>query len=105
MIHRTAEARTWTATPYPGVQLSGLRRNDEGGGAALVKVAAGARVPTHEHPGGEDVYVLSGRCVVGALTLTAGDYLWTPPGPAHDLTALEDTLLFVNTPRGVKVVE
>jgi quercetin dioxygenase-like cupin family protein len=82
-----------------------LRDNGAGGGAALVRVAAGARVPTHDHPGGEEVLLIQGRAVVGGVTLNAGDYLWTAPGEAHDLRAEEDTVLFVTTPNGVRVIE
>jgi quercetin dioxygenase-like cupin family protein len=105
VIHRAAAARRWRPTSYPGVEVCGLRDNGAGGGAALVKVAAGARVPTHDHPGGEEVLLVQGRAVVGGVTLRAGDYLWTAPGRAHDLLAEDDTVLFVTTPQGVRVIE
>ena len=53
----------------------------------------------------QQVYVIQGRAVVGDVTLNAGDYLWTPPHGVHDLKAEEDTLLFVTTPNGVRVLE
>ena len=34
-IHKTGDERTWRATPYPGVEICGLRRNEFGGGAIL----------------------------------------------------------------------
>jgi quercetin dioxygenase-like cupin family protein len=105
VIHRAAAARRWRPTSHAGVEVCGLRDNGAGGGAALVKVAAGARVPTHDHPGGEEVLLIEGRAVVGGITLRAGDYLWTSPGEAHDLRAEEDTVLFVTTPNGVRVLE
>lgn len=105
MIHKTSTDQVWKPTPFDGVQSCGLRRNDAGGGAVLVKVAKGARVPMHDHPGGEEIYVVSGQAVVDGVTLRAGDYLWTPPGIVHDLRADEDTVLFVTTPNGVRVVE
>lgn len=104
-LHRAADGRCWRATAYPGVEVCGLRSNEAGGGAFLAKVAPGARVPTHEHPGGEELLVLQGRAVVGGVTLRAGDYLWTAPDGVHDLRAEEETLLFVTTPNGVRMLE
>ena len=105
MTHRTAADRTWKAAGYDGVELCGLRRNDTGGGAALVRIAKGARFPAHDHPGGEEVYVVSGRALIGGERFVAGDYFYTPPGGVHDLRAEEDTVIFVTTPNGVRIVE
>ena len=104
-IHAAAEGRRWQATSHAGVEVCVLRQNGQGGGAALVRFAAGARFPRHDHPGGEEVYVLEGRCVVGGATLAAGDFLWTPPGGVHDLRAEAPTVIYVATPSGVRIVE
>lgn len=105
VIHRATAGRQWRATPYAGVEVCRLRDNGAGGGSSLVKVAAGARVPTHDHPGGEEVLLLEGRAVIGGRTLVAGDYLWTAPDGVHDLRAEEDTLLFVAAPSGVRILQ
>ena len=105
VIHRAADDRRWRGTRNAGVEVCGLRDNGAGGGSILVRVAAGSRVPMHEHPGGEEVLIVQGRAVVDGITLRPGDYLWTGPGIAHDLRAEEDTLLFVSTPQGVRLVE
>lgn len=105
MIHKAAQHQKWRDLPYEGVQMCGLRQNDSGGGAVLLKFSKGARFPTHDHPGGEEVYVVYGRAVIGDVTVTAGDYLWTPPNGIHDLVAAEETLLFVSSPNGIKVLE
>ena len=49
--------------------------------------------------------MIPGRAVVGGERIAAGDYFWKPPGGVHDLRAEEDTVLFVTTPNGVRVVE
>jgi quercetin dioxygenase-like cupin family protein len=105
VIHRAAGGRRWRPTPQAGVLVCELRDNGAGGGSALVRVAAGARVPAHDHPGGEEVSLVEGRAVVGGVTLRPGDYLFTGPDLAHDLRAEEDTVLFVSTPGGVRVIE
>ena len=105
MIHTTPENQQWSTTPYEGIQMCGLRQNAHGGGTVLLKVAQGARFPLHDHPGGEEVYVIYGRAVVGGVTVNTGDYLWTPPHGTHDLQAEEDTLLFVSAPNGIRLIE
>jgi|RhiMetdeSRZDD1v2_1073273.scaffolds.fasta_scaffold1392738_2 quercetin dioxygenase-like cupin family protein len=105
MIHAAAAERQWRATSHAGVEACVLHQNGQGGGAALVRFAAGARFPRHDHPGGEEVYVLEGRCVVGGATLVAGDFLWTPPGEVHDLHAEHATVIYVATPSGVRILE
>jgi len=105
VVHKRAEGRRWTATAYPGVEVCGLRKNDRDGGAVLVRIAQGARFPLHDHPGGEEVYVVSGRAIIGDVGVAAGDYLWTPPSGTHDLRAEEDTVLFVTSANGIRVLE
>lgn len=80
-----------------------LTHNDQGGGTVLLKVTQGARFPLHDHPGGEEVYVIYGRAV-GGVTVNTGDYLWTPPHGTHDLQAEEETLLFVSAPKGIRLI-
>ncbi|SUX30622.1 ChrR Cupin-like domain [Chromobacterium vaccinii] len=55
----------WSPTPYPGVDFTWLRRNPDGGGSALLKLAKGAKLPLHQHPGTEQVFVTAGRLKVG----------------------------------------
>ena len=104
-VHRRASAHRWRPSQHAGVEVAGLRRGEGDGGAALVKVAAGSRFPLHDHPGGEEVYVVSGRARIGNLEVEAGDYLWTPPGGVHDLQARDETVIFVTTPGGIRVLE
>ena len=105
MIHTTALGQKWKPTPYTGVQMCGLRQNEQGGGTVLLRVSPGARFPLHDHPGGEEVFVVYGRAVVGDVTVSTGDYLWTPPNGTHDMRAEEETLLFVSSPNGIRVIE
>ena len=105
MTHTTPANQQWRTTPYAGIQMCGLRRNDQGGGTVLLKITQGARFPLHDHPGGEEVYVIYGRAVGGGVTVNTGDYLWTPPHGTHDLQAEEDTLLFVSAPMGIRLPE
>lgn len=105
MIHTKAAEQNWMATSYEGIQVSMLRQNESGGGTLLLRAAGGARFPMHDHPGGEEVYVIDGRAAVGGIIVEKGDYLWTPPGEVHDLRAEEDTLLLITSANGIQVLE
>lgn len=105
VVHKRGASLQWKPTSYTGVEICGLRRNDTEGGTVMIRIARGARFPTHDHPGGEEVYVVSGRAIIGDVTVVGGDYVWTPPGGTHDLRAEEDTVLFVTSPNGIRVVE
>ena len=62
VVHRTVEGQRWKATATEGVEYCGLRSHGTDGGASfLVRIAQGARVPLHDHPGGEEIYVVGGR--------------------------------------------
>lgn len=49
----------------------------------LLKFEAGARYPLHDHPGGEEVFILEGDLHLGKDHLFAGDYLFTAPNNLH----------------------
>jgi quercetin dioxygenase-like cupin family protein len=94
-----AATRAWQQTPYEGIEIAPI------GGAATVNTAAyrirgGLRLPAHQHPVWELVIVAAGELRLGAARLGAGDVLHTPPGTAHDVEALTDTVFFVTVGQG-----
>ena len=61
----------------------------------VLRFEHGAKYPYHNHPAGEELFVLSGSCVIEDATLEAGDYLYTAPGSKHSVrTDTGCTLLF-----------
>ena len=55
----------------------------------------GAKYPYHNHPAGEELFVLSGSCLIEGTLLEAGDYLYTPAGSKHSVqTDTGCTVLF-----------
>jgi quercetin dioxygenase-like cupin family protein len=88
-----------------GVELAPLRVVGAAAGTALLRFAAGGRSPAHRHPGGEELYVLSGRLRVGERWLEAGDFLHTPPGEVHDAEADVPTVAIVSVPEPVEFLE
>ncbi len=95
----------WVPTPYEGVSVCVLHHNNVEGRAAFLRFEAGARFPSHDHPGGGEAYVIRGCVTVGGRVLEAGDFLWTPPGGVHDLTARVPSLIFVSTLNGIRLLE
>ncbi len=62
----------------------------------MLKFDAGASYPNHNHPAGEEVFVLEGEVRFGPTQLNAGDYLFTPPGGKHSVFSKTGcTMLFV----------
>jgi|RhiMethySRZTD1v2_1073278.scaffolds.fasta_scaffold00408_16 quercetin dioxygenase-like cupin family protein len=100
---RTADA-TWL-DQGGGVDLAPLRVVGDGAGTALLRFAPGGRSPAHRHPGGEDLYVISGRLRVGDVTLEAGDFLHTPPGGVHDAVADQATVALISVPEAIELLE
>jgi quercetin dioxygenase-like cupin family protein len=100
-IVRTAETE-WKPLVEGGVNTSGIflkpLRVDQATGRAptfLLRFEPGAKYPYHDHPAGEELFVLSGSCAIEGVTLAEGDYLHTPAGSKHSVrTDTGCTLLF-----------
>jgi quercetin dioxygenase-like cupin family protein len=90
---------SWVSTDEPGIDYAVLRPQPDGGATIFLRFAKGTHGPEHTHPGGEELYVVSGDITIGGRRLRAGDYLYTPPGPSHDADAHEDTVMLVSLPK------
>src|SRR5256885_15759926 len=68
-----------------GVWVKVLRFDPAAGRAPtiLLKFDPGATYPAHNHPGGEEIFVLEGDITLGKDRLGAGDYLYTAPNNVH----------------------
>jgi quercetin dioxygenase-like cupin family protein len=95
-----------------GVAMKMLREHENGGRTFLISMRDGAVAPMHEHPGGEETYVLTGslrirnrvshaREPVPDVVLRVGDYVFAPPGETHDGVAEGETSFLVVAPGGV----
>jgi quercetin dioxygenase-like cupin family protein len=97
VLHAKAQ-RTFTAWGE-GAEISLLRSHETGGVTTIARFFAGSSGKWHSHPGGEELYVISGRLRVGDIELSAGDYLFTPPGAAHEVFAHEEAVLLLVLPQ------
>ena len=91
----------------PGVFVKVLRFDNATRRAPtiLLKFAAGATYPAHNHPGGEEIFVLEGDLKLGKDHLYAGDYLYTSPNGKHAVRSEKGCIVLVSVPEEVVVLK
>jgi len=101
----------WQPLEEKGVNTQGIRikalRYDEKAGRALtflLKFEPGAAYPYHNHPAGEELYVLEGSATIEGAKLSAGDYLYTPPNFKHAVKSEEGCILLFMVPQEVEIL-
>lgn len=104
-----SNAVEWQRLAEPGISGVWVKvlRFDEAAGRAptiLLKFAAGSRYPAHNHPGGEEIFVLEGDITLGPDHLEAGDYLYTAPNNVHAVHSKSGCVVLVNVPQEVEVL-
>lgn len=83
---------------YEGIFVKSLRFDPEKQRSItiLLKFEPGANYPFHNHPAGEEIFVLDGEAIIESTTFQQGDYLYTPPTFKHSVKTLTGcTMLFV----------
>lgn len=78
-----------------GVELKRLRQ-DGGQCSYLLRMAAGSRIPPHEHALDEEALVLEGDVTINEVLCRSGDYHFAPRGKPHGwLTSEAGCVLFL----------
>ncbi len=96
----------WRALATRGAAVKVLRHDkDTGGSTALVRFDARTRFPAHNHPAGEEIFVVEGDLHVGREHLKAGDYLYTPPDVKHAASSEGGCVFLVTLPKPVEFLE
>lgn len=87
----------WTASPQTGVERVMLDRvgGELARATSIVRYAPASSFPRHQHPGGEEILVLSGTFSEGQSDYSAGWYLRNPPGSSHEPRSEEGSVIFV----------
>src|SRR5690606_33309905 len=62
---------------------------------SIVRYAPGSHFPSHEHPGGEEILVLSGTFSADNEHYAQGWYLRNPPGSSHQPFSDDGAIIFV----------
>ena len=102
-----SEAMPWRPLNEPdvtGIFLKVLRFDSSTRRAPtiLLKFEPGASYPAHNHPGGEEIFILEGEIRVGKDHLRKGDYLYTPPDNRHAVASQAGCVILVNIPEEVE---
>ncbi|MBS1640852.1 MAG: cupin domain-containing protein [Bacteroidetes bacterium] len=71
----------------------------------ILKFEPGAKYPYHDHPAGEEIFMLKGSCWVEGTLLKEGDYLYTPPGFKHAVKTDEGFEALFIIPQKVEIVK
>ena len=92
----------WRATRTAGLSVKVLRNDaSTGESSSLVRFEPGTSLAPHDHPGGEEVFVIEGELTIGPHHLEAGDYLYTPPNGKHAASSDRGCVFLVTLPKPV----
>ena len=93
----TADQHEWVPSPMAGVERVMLDRvgEEKARATSLVRYAPDSHFPRHHHPGGEEIFVLSGTFSDEHGDYPAGWYLRNPPGSSHQPFSVEGATIFV----------
>ncbi|MEZ4803489.1 MAG: cupin domain-containing protein [Gelidibacter sp.] len=70
----------------------------------LLKFEAGASYPYHNHPAGEEAYVLEGEAYFNEHKLVKGDFLYTPPTFKHSVKTDTGCVILFKVPEEVEIL-
>ena len=79
------DTQDWAASPAPGVLRKPLAREgkESGHATSIVSYAPGSSFSRHEHPRGEEIFVLDGIFSDENGNNAKGTYIRNPPGSSH----------------------
>jgi len=91
---------------YEGVFVKSLRFDPDQQRSAtiLLRFEAGASYPYHNHPAGEELFVIEGEVEIEGAYLKAGDYLYTPAGFKHSVRTAAGCTLLLIVPEEVEII-
>lgn len=91
---------------YKGIFVKSLHFDEEKQRSTtiLLKFEEGASYPYHNHPGGEELFVMTGEAIIEGATLRAGDYLFTPANFRHSVKSEKGCTILFNIPEEVEIL-
>lgn len=92
-----SEQQQWIKSPADGVSRVPLEREaaESGRTTSFVRFEPGSYFPPHQHPQGEEIYVLDGVFSDENGDYPAGSYIRNPPGSSHSPFTREGCTIFV----------
>lgn len=98
--HRVVDGTraAWQSGEYPGREVLPLYEDPAHPEVMrLVRLAPGTRIPEHDHPGGEEVFVITGSLADDDGTYPQASWLRFPDGSRHRPFSDEGCTLYVKT--------
>jgi len=94
---KAPEEYRWLPSPQSGVERVMLDRigEEKARATSIVRYAPDSYFPSHQHPGGEEILVLSGIFSDEGGDYPAGWYLRNPPGSSHKPFSADGCTIFV----------
>ncbi|AZB33786.1 cupin domain-containing protein [Chryseobacterium bernardetii] len=91
---------------YEGIFVKSLKFDPEQNRSTtiLLKFEPGASYPYHNHPAGEELFILEGDAVIAGGNLKKGDYLYTPPSFKHSVTSENGCIILFIIPEEVEIL-
>lgn len=86
----------WVAGPQPGLEVLPLHQF-ETETVRMVRFAPGTQLEPHDHPGGEEIFVVEGSFEDEHGHYEQGAWIRNPPGSSHEARSEEGCLLYVKT--------
>jgi len=98
---------TENAVDTTGLYVKSLRYDEtrKRSPAIMLKFDPGAKYPYHNHPGGEEIFILKGTCLVNDTLLKEGDYLFTPAGFKHGVKSETGCEMLLIIPQEVEILQ
>ncbi|WP_268036260.1 cupin domain-containing protein [Algoriphagus sp. PAP.12] len=69
----------------------------------LLKFEPGSSYPYHNHPAGEEAFILEGEAYFNDQKLVKGDYLYTPPTFKHSVKSEKGCVILFRVPQEVEI--
>lgn len=90
-----------------GIFIKSLLFDDEAkrSPTILLKFEAGATYPLHNHPAGEEIFVLEGDIKLGKDELFAGDYLFTAENNKHRVSTKNGCVILLKAAEEVEIIK
>ena len=86
----------WVAGPEPGLEVLPLHQFEDEI-VRMVRFAPGTRLAPHDHPGGEEIFVLDGGFEDEHGRYDKGTWIRNPAGSSHEARSEEGCLLYIKT--------
>lgn len=91
---------------YKGIFVKSLRYDaaTKRSKTILLKFEPGAAYPYHNHPAGEELFILEGEAIIESLKFNKGDYLYTPPNFKHSVESVTGCVILFIVPQEVEIL-